>query len=99
MTFCGRETEIRDILDDCKADHFVVLSHEPGLGATSLLKAGLLPAMKAEGLIAVVWSDWQGSSFAGELKEGIAQAVREQADDGFFAEVERLDEMLERIHA
>jgi len=98
MTLCGRQRDIQGIVDDCKSDHLVVLSHEPGMGASSLLKYGLPPAFAAEGAITLVWSDWQGNSFIADLKEAIAEAVRQQADRNFFAETERLDEILRRAH-
>ena len=98
MTLCGRDQEISRIVSDIKGDHFVVLSHEPGLGATVLMQEGLQPALLAEGFITLTWSDWQGRSFATDLKEAVADAVRHQADPGFFAETETLNDLMERVY-
>ena len=69
---------------------------EPGLGATSLLKAGVAPALRADGFITVAFGDWQGS-FAVNLRETVAEAVRTQIDDRFSAQPETLSETMYRI--
>jgi hypothetical protein len=97
VALCGRDGEIRRIVEDCRRDRLVVVIAEPGLGATSLLKAGVAPALRADGFITVVLGDWQGPSFAANLKEAVAEAVRTQIDDRFSAQPETLSEMLYRI--
>ena len=95
---CGRVDEVGEILANCRAERLAVVVAEPGVGLTSLLNAGIAPALRREGFIVAVFRDWQGRSFISEFKEAIAGAVREQADSGFFAQSEALDEMSRRIH-
>ncbi len=95
--FCGRHRELREILNHCHAGRLVVLTSQPGLGATALLTEGVAPRLCAEGFVAVVIREWQGRSILTEMKETIAAAVRAQADDTFSAQPETLAEMLSRI--
>ena len=44
-------------------------------------------------------SPGEGRGFPAELKEAVAQAVREQADELFFAQGEPLDELLRRVRS
>jgi hypothetical protein len=85
---CGRTDEIREIVDHCRAQRLTVLTSEPGLGVTSVLRAGVFPALRRRGFIVVYLNDWQGRFFAASLKEAIASAVREDADPLFFAQDE-----------
>ncbi len=94
---CGRADVIREIVDNCRAERLTVLTSEPGLGVTSVLHAGALPALRRRGFIVAHFSDWQGRFFGAGLKEAIANAVREDADPLFFAQDEPLDELLEHI--
>jgi hypothetical protein len=96
---CGRADEVRQIVDNCRAERLTVLTAEPGLGITSLLQAGVFPALRRRGFIVACFSDWQGRFFATNLREAIANAVREQADEQFFAQGEELDELLEHVRA
>jgi hypothetical protein len=96
---CGREDVVRQIVDNCQVERFTVITSEPGLGVTSLLHAGLAPALRKEGFIVAVFSDWQGRFFVANLKEAVANAVREQADPLFFAQGEALDYLLKTIGA
>lgn len=91
----GREAVVREIVQNCDAGRFTVVTAEPGMGISSLLKAGVGPALKAEGFIVASFHDWQGRFFGTNLKEAVADAVRE-TDDLFFAEGEDLAELLER---
>ncbi len=97
MIPCGREADVQHILADCIAGRLVVLTSEPGMGATTLLEEGLRPELQAQKFIVVSWSDWQGKYFVSSLKDAIASAVRDQADPSFRAEIETLSEMLERV--
>jgi len=97
MTLCGREAEVQQIVSHCGADRLVVVSSAPGMGLTTLLSKGVLPALQQLGFITLVFSDWQGRQIVNNFKEAIAEAVRSQADDTFFVDVETLDDMLERI--
>lgn len=98
----GRGEVVAEIVQNCLAERLTVITSEPGLGVTSLLRAGVVPALKREGFLVVLFSDWQGRSFAANLKEAIAAAVRESADPQFvpFAgEGESLDKLLVRVRA
>ena len=95
----GREETIAEIVQNCRAERLTVVTSEPGMGVTSLLNAGVAPALKREGFIAVVFGAWQGRSFAANLNEAIAAAVRESADPQFAAENESLERMLVRVRA
>lgn len=95
----GREQDIDEIAAHCEAGHFVVLACEPGLGATTLLSQGIMPELAKRGFITVFVDDYRGRLFVTGIKENVADAVREQADDHFFAEVESLSQMLARIRA
>jgi hypothetical protein len=96
---CGRADVIREIVDNCRAQRLTVLTSEPGLGVTSVLQAGVVPALRRRGFIVASFSDWQGRFFATSLREAIANAVREHADPLFFAQDEPLDDLLEHIRA
>jgi hypothetical protein len=96
---CGRADVVRQIVDNCRAQRLTVLTAEPGLGVTSLLQAGAFPSLRRRGFIVAVFSDWQGRFFTTHLREAIANAVREQADELFFAKGEELDELLDNVHA
>ncbi len=91
---CGRADVVREIVDNCRAERLTVVTAEPGMGVTSLLQAGAVPALRRRGFIVAVFSDWQGRFFGTALKEAIANAVREQADERFLAQGEPLDELL-----
>jgi hypothetical protein len=92
----GREAVVREILQNCRAGRFTVVTAEPGMGISSLLDAGVSPALKAEGAIVATFRNWQGRFFSTNLKEAVAEAVRGTADDLFFSEGEDLADLLER---
>jgi hypothetical protein len=92
----GREAVIREIVQNCRAERFTVVTAESGMGISSLLEAGVGPALKTEGAIIATYRDWQGRFFGANLKEAVADAVRGAADDLFFSEGEDLAELLER---
>jgi hypothetical protein len=94
---CGRADVVREIVDNCRAERLTVVTAEPGMGVTSLLQAGVVPALQRRGFIVAVFSDWQGRFFATALREAVANAVREQAEEHFLAQGEPLDELLQRI--
>jgi hypothetical protein len=92
----GRAEVIGEIVGNCRAERVTVVTSEPGLGVTSLLDAGVAPALRREGLIVVTFRDWQGRFFASNLRDALAEAARE-ADPLFFAEAAPLDQMLKGI--
>jgi hypothetical protein len=92
----GREAVVREIVQNCRAGRFTVVTAEAGMGVSSLLEAGVAPALKAEGAIVAIFRDWQGRFVGTNLKEAVAIAVRGAADDLFFSEGEDLAELLDR---
>jgi len=48
--FFGREAEQREVLDRLRADPFVLLAGDSGVGKSSLCRAAVLPAVAEEGL-------------------------------------------------
>jgi hypothetical protein len=96
---CGRAEVIRQIVDNCHAERLTVLTAESGMGMTSLLHAGVTPELRREGFIVASFGDWQGRLFAGNLREAIANAVRDDADPLFLAQGEPLDALLQHIRA
>jgi hypothetical protein len=95
----GRSDVIREIVDNCRSERLTVLTSQPGMGVTSLLQAGIAPALRQDGFIVAIFSDWQGRFFATNLREAVADAVRQQADQLFFAQSERLEELIEHVRA
>jgi hypothetical protein len=97
MILCGREQEVQQIVADCAVDRVVVVTAASGLGSTALLVGGVAPALQAEGCITLLHRDWQGRNFIAGLKDALASAVRQQADESFLAQNETVTEMLRRI--
>jgi hypothetical protein len=93
----GREAVITEIVQNCRAGRFIVITAQSGMGVISLLHAGVVRALRREGAIVVTFRDWQGRFFSANLKEAAAHAVRVAADDMFFAEGEDLAELLKRV--
>ena len=97
---CGREAEVRTILEYLDAGRFIILLAPPGFGASSLLRAGVQPALLRAGTIVAVASDWGGRTFAEGLRETVAAAVRDQTRVPFETkDREPLIALLERAHA
>jgi Novel STAND NTPase 1 len=94
----GREAVVGEIVQNCRGGRLTVVTAEAGMGISSLLKAGVGPALKNEGFIVATFRDWQGRLFGTNLKEAVSKAVRAAADDLFFQEGEELAELLERAH-
>ena len=96
---CGRAAEVETILHNCEASRLTVITSPPGLGASSLMRAGAEPALRRANFITVVYSDWQGKFVAGRLREAIVSAVHEQADGSFMAESAPLMDVLTKAQA
>src|SRR5258708_3310291 len=94
----GRGDVVREIVRNCHGGRLTVVTAEGGMGMSSLLNAGVGPALKTEGFIVATFRDWPGRFFAANLKETVADAVRGTADDLFFSEGEDLAELLDRAH-
>jgi hypothetical protein len=90
----GREHEIEKILYNCQVGRLTVVTSPPGMGGSSLIRAGVEPALRRAGYTTVVHSDWQGKSVAKQLRDAIVRAVHEQADGGFIATPESLLDLL-----
>jgi hypothetical protein len=90
----GREHEIEAILYNCKAGRLTVVTSPPGMGASSLIRAGVEPALRRAGYVTVVHSDWQGKTVAKQLRDAIVRAIHEQADGAFIATPESLLDLL-----
>jgi hypothetical protein len=90
----GRETEIEAIVENCKAGRLTIIASPPGMGASSLIRAGVEPALRRAGYVTVVHSDWQGKTVAKQLRDAIVRAIHEQADAAFIATSESLLDLL-----
>lgn len=97
MLIRGREREIEQLVRDAQSSRFAVVAHQAGRGATTLLAAGVAASLRAAGAIPVYYAAWQGRNFSTQLKEAVAEAVREH-DDRFFAQAESLEEVVTRAH-
>jgi hypothetical protein len=93
----GRDRETGEIVENCRHSRLTVVSSAPGLGVTSLLEAGVGPALRREGIVVIAFRDWQGQSFAEHLREAIEAAVREQAQPYVWTRGETLGMMLRQI--
>ncbi len=92
----GRASEVHEIVENCKADRLTVVTGAPGLGMSSLLRAGVTPALLRAGYITVVFADWQGRSLAARFREALDRAIHEQGDGAFVSGLEPLCDLLER---
>lgn len=82
----GRAREVQAIIENCRIGRFTVLTAQAGLGTSSLLRAGVVPALQAAGCITVLYSDWQGRAFPARFRAAILEAIHEQADGAFVPE-------------
>ena len=86
----GRATEVEQIVHNCRSSRLTVITSSPGLGASSLLRAGVEPALRRTGeFVTVLFSDWPGHKVASRLREAILTAIHEQADGAFSFDFER----------
>jgi hypothetical protein len=68
--FAGRQQEISMIISSLYASPLTILYGESGVGKTSLIRAGLLPELKApeHRVAAVLFREWQSSEFDVNLR-------------------------------
>ena len=92
----GRASEVEEIVGNCRASRLTVITGAAGMGMSSLIRAGVVPALRRAGFITVVFNDWQGRSLPARFREAITLAVHEQGDGAFANAVEPLCELLER---
>jgi hypothetical protein len=95
----GRAAEIETIVGNCRAGRLTVITAPPGVGASSLLRAGAVPALQRAGFITVVYADWQGPSFETRFTDAILTAIRDQADSEFTVVQESLLDLLAKAEA
>ena len=96
----GREAEVGAVLEYLDAGRLTILLSPPGFGASSLLRAGVQPALLRAGTIVVVASDWDGRTFAEGFRETVANSVHDQTGLLFATkDREPLIELLERARA
>jgi hypothetical protein len=93
----GRDQEISEIVENCRQRRLTVVTSPPGMGVTSLLEAGVAPALRRDGFIVAVFRAWQGQGFAVNLKQAIDAAVREQTEKDISAAGETPGNMLQAI--
>jgi len=57
----GREQEITNFRHEVATYRLILMTGESGVGKTSLLEAGLIPALRKSGLKVALCRDWSGS--------------------------------------
>ena len=74
--FAGREKEVQVVLSNIYGSSLTVLYGESGVGKTSLIRAGLLPALEADKRAAgILFRDWQRPDFERRLRDEVLQAL------------------------
>jgi hypothetical protein len=78
--FFGRDTETRAVADHLFGARVTVLYGASGVGKSSLLMAGVLPALAREEAVAtVVYRDWQAADAPAQLRSAIVSACEHSA--------------------
>jgi hypothetical protein len=95
----GRASEVNEIVENCQASRLTVITGTAGMGMSSLLRAGVAPALRRAGFITIVITDWQGRSMPARFCEAITLAIREQGDEAFANSIEPLPELLVRAQS
>ncbi len=90
----GRAGEVEVIVANCALNRLTVVTSPPDMGISSLLRAGVAPALRRAGYVIVPHVDWEGRRVAQHLREATVAAIQDQADGAFFAEGERLPGIL-----
>src|SRR2546427_12410744 len=74
--FFGRERDREIIIANLYAAPLTVLYGASGVGKSSVLLAGVVPALKETPRVAVVvFRDWQAPEFESALKRAVQQAI------------------------
>ena len=92
----GRETEVQRVVDACAAGRVAVVTAAPCMGVTAVLEAGVMPALRRDDCLVVVFRAWPGRYFVTGLREKVAEAVRECSGADFLVEGEELEDVLRR---
>nr|VFJ52061.1 MAG: WD40 repeat [Candidatus Kentron sp. FM]VFJ62996.1 MAG: WD40 repeat [Candidatus Kentron sp. FM]VFK14335.1 MAG: WD40 repeat [Candidatus Kentron sp. FM] len=97
LLFFGREEQVDQLLDKLGESHFLAVLGLSGSGKSSLVKAGLLPALEGGALVGA-GARWQVAEFRpGDGPIGrLAESLREQTPWGRAAP-ETLDELAEKL--
>jgi len=74
--FAGRESDIRIIGANLAVSRLTVFYGPSGVGKTSLLQAGVVPAMAAKRYVIVYFNAWQGPNFVKALRDQSLARIR-----------------------
>lgn len=96
--FFGRERDIESVIDNLYAARLTVYYGASGVGKSSVLMAGVVPALRCEPRTAVVvFREWQLDSAVGRLKQLIVEAVaRAGGSTGSLDAGGQLDDLLKQ---
>ena len=92
----GREAEVRRVVETCAAGRVAVVSAAPCMGVSFLFEAGVIPALRRDDCIVLVFRAWQGRFFVNGLREKVAEAVREFSGMDFSVDGDELEDILHR---
>jgi len=73
--FAGRESDIRIINANLAVSRLTVFYGPSGVGKTSLLQAGVVPAMIAKRYVTVYFNSWQDANFAQTLRKQVLEGI------------------------
>lgn len=74
--FKGRESDTKLVTANLLSAPLTILMGPSGVGKSSLLMAGVIPALQQRGAIAVSFRHWQSQTFAQELKKKVRRELR-----------------------
>lgn len=75
--FAGRESEIQQVISKLYSSKLTIFYGESGCGKTSLIRAGLIPAMETPDhrVAVVLFRDWQSADFEETLRRGVLKSL------------------------
>lgn len=94
---CGRAAETEEIVLNCRSGRLTVVDSEPDLGVSTLLRAAAEPALRRDGFITVVYSDWQGRHIGAQLRQAVISAVKDQTGANINPEFDSLRDIIARV--
>ena len=99
--FFGRESDVRTVIDNLFAARLTIYYGASGVGKSSVLMAGVVPALRKEPRTAVVvFRDWQLPNAARQFKQTIVEAVGRALGQSVALDATRpLDELLKQASA
>ena len=92
----GRAAEVQRVVETCAAGRVAVVSAAPCMGVSFLFEAGVIPALRRDDCIVLVFRAWQGRFFVNGLREKVAEAVREFSGMDFSVDGDELEDILHR---